>query len=478
MRTPNLVLFILFFLLSPILATANDCSDCSRRGYVKLPDNSHEELVWSSLTTSLAEVFITDCFHMTPAENEAEYRFEVSYRTDIAGEVDEDGDPVKSCLAIKLFHDETNELVRSWKTEAHNNNLLLHYRRMFRHSDAVLKKDRPIEPYLWEFEKRPVKAKIKLEHKDIFGNEMSILEINNIVDEEGVAPREFNRIIVCPDKGKIDAKLLQNSEQWEMDPKCGVFRVGKGPLFVPYIAPSVNNCAGDMEQIIIYNSCDILHPEKLSLAKTRSREEIAVKQFGLICLKPKKLRMKRKMHMLQDICDGSTETTIRATAEIRLGEPKTFRNTSSGYPKTWIPLESINLVDFFAEIIRIDENGERRYTCSNPYYTNVPSWQLNKIKAKLHHDKDNYRKMVFFYIHPIYYKFKWSHPDWKDGGFGYYFLEHSDVPVMPELGIQNYWFDQMVTEGDGYHEYGGKGYRLTESDGLQKEEWFEWSFVK
>ncbi|MBW1671909.1 MAG: hypothetical protein JRJ40_11035 [Deltaproteobacteria bacterium] len=83
--------------------------------------------------------------------------------------------------------------------------------------------------YLWEFEKRPVKAKIKLEHKDVFANEMVMLEIDGLVDEEGVRTREFDRIIVCPDKGRIDSKLLKSGEQWEMDPKCGVFRVGKGP---------------------------------------------------------------------------------------------------------------------------------------------------------------------------------------------------------------------------------------------------------
>jgi quercetin dioxygenase-like cupin family protein len=49
---------------------------------------------------------------------------------------------------------------------------------------------------------------------------------------------------------------------------------------------------------------------------------------------------------------------------------------------------------------------------------------------------------------------------------------------MPELGIQKHFLDQMVTEGDGYHEYDGKVYRLTEGDGLHEKEWFEWSFEK
>jgi hypothetical protein len=413
---------------------------------------------------------------MAPGADVCEYRFEVSFKTDLTGEVDEEGDPVKSRLIINLFHDETGELVKSWKTETHNNNILLHYKKMFKHGDAVLKMDRPIEPYLWEFEKRPAKAEIKLEHEDIFAKEMVIVPIENIIDEQGLQSREFNRIIVCPDKGRIDAKLLKNGEQWEMDPKCGVFRVGKGPLFVSYTAPPVDRCKGDVEQIIIYNSCDILHPDKLPLAKTRSRDEIAVKQFGLICLKPKKLRMKYKRFMLHTKRDSSQETRVRATVEIALGEPTTWRNTSSAYPKTEVPLKSIKVVDFFAQIIRTDKNGRETLTGSSPEYEPVSNWTLDKITAQLYHDKDNHKKMKLFYIHPIYYKFTWSNG--KQGSLGYYFLEQSDGPVIPGLKTHNSWLDQRVTEGDGYHEYGGKGYRLKQSSGVKTKNWFEWSFTR
>jgi hypothetical protein len=476
MKAQKLILLILFCLINPLSASGDKCWDCSRRGYVKLVGPSHEELIWSEVTTRLGEVLTTDCFRMAPGADVCEYRFEVSFRTDLSGEVDEEGNPVKSCLTIKLFHDETGELVKTWKTEAHNNNLGFHYRRMFKNADAVLKRDRPIEPYLWELEKRPARAEIKLEHEDVFANEMVMLEIRNIFDEEGIQSREFNRIIVCPDKGRIDAKLLKNGAQWEMDAKCGVFRIGKGPLFVPYTAPPVNRCQGDLEQIIVYNSCDILHPDKLPLAKTRSRDEIGVKHFGLICLKPKKLRMKYKMHMLHTWRDSSQETNVRATVDLALGEPKTWRNTSSGYPKTEVPLKSIKVVDFFAKIVRTDKNGRETLTGSNPQYGPDANWTLDKIPAQLYHDKDNYKKMKLFYIHPIYYNFTWS--DGNQGSLGYYFLEQSHDPVIPGLKTQNSWLDQLVTEGDGYYEYGGKGYALEQKPWVKTENWFEWSFTR
>jgi len=219
-----------------------------------------------------------------------------------------------------------------------------------------------------------------------------------------------------------------------------------------------------------------LHPEKLPLAKTRSRDEIAVKQFGLICLKPKKLRMKYKMHMLHTNPDSSQDTNVRGTVDIDLGEPTTWRNTSSGYPRTEVPLKSIKVVDFFAKIIRTDKNGREILTGSNPKYEPVSNWTLDKIPAQLYHDKDNYRKMKLFYIHPIYYKFTWSNGN--QGSLGYYFLEQSRDPVIPGLKIHNSWLDQLVTEGDSYHEYGGKGYRLKQSSGVKTENWFEWSFTR
>lgn len=86
--------------------------------------------------------------------------------------------------------------------------------------------------------------------------------------------------------------------------------------------------------------------------------------------------------------------------------------------------------------------------------------------------------MIFFEISLIYYKFKWSGPDFKDRSFRFYFIDHSYVPVMPELGIRKHFLDQMVTEGDSYHEYGVKAYSLTEGDGSHKEEWFDWSFKR
>jgi len=79
MKRQKVLLLILFCLLNPLSANGNQCSDCSRRGYVKLADNSHEELDWVSLTTRLAEVLTTDCFHMAPGADVCEYRFDVSF---------------------------------------------------------------------------------------------------------------------------------------------------------------------------------------------------------------------------------------------------------------------------------------------------------------------------------------------------------------------------------------------------------------
>jgi hypothetical protein len=137
-----------------------------------------------------------------------------------------------------------------------------------------------------------------------------------------------------------------------------------------------------------------------------------------------------------------------------------------------VPLKSIKVVDFFAKIVRTDKNGRETLTGSNPKYEPVSSRTLDKIPVQLYHDKDNYKKMKLFCIHPIYYNFTWS--DGKQGSLGYYFLEQSHDPVIPGLS----WLDQLVTEGDGYYEYGGKGYRLKQKSWVKTENWFEWSFTR
>jgi hypothetical protein len=180
--------------------------------------------------------------------------------------------------------------------------------------------------------------------------------------------------------------------------------------------------------------------------------------------------------MLQDTSDGSAETTIRAIVEFKLGEPYTGRSTGSGYPVSKVPLESMQIIDFYAKSHIVYKNGSETLTGFHPEYASPVNLPINKLNARLYHKKDNFREMALLKMNPIYYKFQWSNG--KQGSFGFYFLEQADGSALDEAIVGDYWFDQIVTEGDGYHEYGGKGYRLTERNGLHKEEWFEWSFMK
>jgi hypothetical protein len=134
------------------------------------------------------------------------------------------------------------------------------------------------------------------------------------------------------------------------------------------------------------------------------------------------------------------------------------------------------IIDFYAKSHRVYENGSETLTGSHPEYASPVNLPINKLNTRLYHKKDNFREMALLKMNPIYYKFQWSNG--KQGSFGFYFLEQADGSALDEAIVGDYWFDQLVTVGDGYHEYGGKGYRLTEGDGLHKEEWFEWSFVK
>lgn len=229
-----------------------------------------------SVEARIAEVITSSCFHLALDPNRAEYRIEATFEAGLsdAGQ-DNQGRNITSEFRILLFHDETNELVKSWETRGHNNLIALHYNRMFNNDNAVLRQDRNIGPYLREYEKMPAKASFIPDCKVALpGNELT-LKLQNIIDGEGDASREFNRVLLCATEGKIT-----NGSEWSSGPDCRVFRVGTGSLQIEYKAS--DHC-DVTDTIRVYSSCDILPPDKLPLTHTTIGEVIAEGEVKTIC---------------------------------------------------------------------------------------------------------------------------------------------------------------------------------------------------
>jgi len=180
-----------------------------------------------------------------------------------------DNELYPSSLNIRMYFDgEEKELVKEWTVNSPLHVWLSLTNRMFKFPGSLMRQDVPITNLLDAFEKKPEQCQIKPEKDELGeGQEIDIV-LSEFRDALQQPSREFNRIIVHAQEGKI-----LNGSRCEAGSDYRVFRLDEQPITVRYRAPKSGNTSSD--KITIYNSCEILSLEKQPLRVTKPHEEIA-----------------------------------------------------------------------------------------------------------------------------------------------------------------------------------------------------------
>lgn len=277
--------FSLIFSISftAFAASGDGCDGCKRFAVLK---DVTGNLDLNSFRSHLIALATSPCFSLlysgattelgAPSKGElgerpTEYYFTASYETNMEGRI-------KSRLSLDLYF-EDGELIHNWKTESERPTVTFrwHRRNMFTNPSAVFKKWVPLDiTLLNDFEKQPHKCDIKPEKEELFPGQQMEVKISNIVDFEGRKSREFNRIVIQAEKGKIigGTSLLS-------DPDLKAFQVGKEDMTFTYAAPDEENSQAAEDKIIVYNSCDILRKDEYPMPKTGLKDKIAEKTIKL-----------------------------------------------------------------------------------------------------------------------------------------------------------------------------------------------------
>ncbi|RLD30151.1 MAG: hypothetical protein DRI73_10585, partial [Bacteroidetes bacterium] len=180
-----------------------------------------------------------------------------------------DNELYPSSLNIRMYFDgEEKELVKEWTVNSPLHVWLSLTNRMFKYSHSLMRQDVPITNLLDAFEKKPIQCQIKPEKDELGeGQEIDIV-LSEFRDALQQPSREFNRIIVHAQEGRI-----LNGSRCEAGSDYRVFSLDEQPITVHYRAPKSGNTSSD--KISIYNSCEILSLEKQPLRVTKPHEEIA-----------------------------------------------------------------------------------------------------------------------------------------------------------------------------------------------------------
>jgi hypothetical protein len=203
-----------------------------------------------------------------------EYAFKVDFVSGLPPEEVHpvNGRPVVSRLTVEMyFLGEQKELVHRWTALGTLSTDQLGQSTgsgLDRQLSRLIRNGTPYHVLAWSFEKKPIQCQIKPE-KDELGEEQEIdIVLSEFRDASQQPSREFNRIIVYAQEGRI-----LNGARCEAGSDYRVFRLDEQPITVRYRAPKSGDVNSD--KITVYNSCEILPLEKSPLRVTSPKEEIA-----------------------------------------------------------------------------------------------------------------------------------------------------------------------------------------------------------
>ncbi len=247
----------------------------------QLPENN-EYCFPEIVSAYLGEHHSNPCFHLLNPDyfskiggKEPEYIFKGSYEPDLEGgriveAVTDVFKPIIAQMTLDLYYNGTTpELVKTWFAEHTLNSPrgLLH----------KLNIPKNIKPIFDDFEKRPVRCDVKIPPpEEICENGTVEIELSALTDTKGSLSKSFNRIIVSIYKGEI-----LNGDNSDFGPDWKVFTVGEGTVRIKYRPPEDK---GDgWEWLRVYNSCEILPPEKSPMSGTLTDSLIIDQHFPISC---------------------------------------------------------------------------------------------------------------------------------------------------------------------------------------------------
>ncbi|MBE0678790.1 MAG: hypothetical protein IH592_08495, partial [Bacteroidales bacterium] len=236
----------------------------------------------SMMSVYMGERFTNPCFHLLSpifyspeTDKPPEYIFKGTYEANLEGgriiEYAEDyKKPVIARMELRLYYNgNTPELVTQWSSE----NTINDPRALFN----KLKTPKSLNPIFEEFERKPITCDVKIPTPDeICENDTCEIILSGFKEDKGNSSREFNRIIV-----HISLGTILNGEDCSFGPDRKVFNVGDGTVRVTYRPPVDKEDGFDI--LKVYNSCDILPPEKYPYENTVPDELIADEKFPVIC---------------------------------------------------------------------------------------------------------------------------------------------------------------------------------------------------
>jgi len=244
-----------------------------------------ENYVWPIVIENrLAEKLTSRCFHLyatrfhKPAtDNEPEYIFKGSYEYKPQGFhtiISDYGEEklIVAQMAIGLYYNGNSpELIKEWRSE----NVFPDYFPLYKRLNIP----QNLTSILDDFEKRPVTCNVETKTRmEMCKTGETEIVLTDFKDRNGNQARLFNRIMVTVRDGTI-----LNGEKSMFGPDFRVFTLEEGEVTLKY-RKSEDSKMDDKDLLRIYNSCDILPPEKQPLSKTRSDKMIKEEEITFYCL--------------------------------------------------------------------------------------------------------------------------------------------------------------------------------------------------
>jgi hypothetical protein len=370
----------------------------------EIPDRGEDVLFISKggLQVAIENLYRSDCFHMGA---DPEYVFEGTFIDGLKGESDDEGKKIRSRLTVDLYYDGLyRERLKTWtvtggeKTPAHS--ILW---KLTRNRDAPMREDVPIEGLLWDYEKTPSSCEIKPKEDSVKSGHRTELKITNFRDDFDNESKDFNRILVIADNGKIIGGWGIRAHQ---DLKA--IPIGEGEVTLTYEAPE--RCQGATDTIHVYNACEIRDYSTRPLPTTDPWKKIADHTIDIIC--PGQAVLFAKQEGSHQFGSRKIYYEMMATVVLNIGkiEGSPFGGSKSAPGRgtvSFLKVDSAYVASFNAHLTRADDEGTKEWSGAAPSFTSPPS-SGNPIV--LIADRDG-EKVQYAVITPVTLEFEWSEPD-------------------------------------------------------------------
>jgi hypothetical protein len=433
----------------------------------EIPDHGEDVpfISKAGLQAAIENLYRSDCFHMGA---DPEYVFEGTFVDGLEGQVDDEGKKIRSRLTVDLYYDGVyREHLKTWTAtggeKTPDYSVLW---RLTRNRDAPMKEDVPIEGELWDYEKTPSSCEIKPKDASVKSGHRTELKITNFRDDFDNPSKDFNRILVIADNGKIIGGWGIRAHQ---DLKA--IPIGEGEVTLTYEAPET--CQGSTDTIHVYNSCEIRGYSVRPLPTTEPWNKIADHTIDIICPGQAVLFAKQEGH--HQYGTRRIDYEMMATVILNIGkmEGSPFGGTKSAPGRgtvSFLKVDSAYVASFSAHLTRTNEEDTKEWSGGAPSFIYPPS-SGNPIVLIAEGEST---KVQYAVITPIGIEFEWSEPDApRDNKF-----QIGPVRALPEPRPHPMvWAEDQVVRVGGDSFFRGSGMKTKEDSGGSDSYYWRWDIA-